>query len=83
MSGMSTLAEIKNAAHGLVISNPNILGGEPVFRGTRLPIQTLFDYLSTGLSLDYFLETFEGISREQAQAVLRLGFESISAELKN
>ena len=68
---MSAVAENKNAAGGLIVSNPRILGGTPVFRGTRLPVQTLFDYLADGLSLGYFLETFEGVSREQAQAVLR------------
>ena len=63
------------------MSNPGILGGTPVFRGTRLPVQTLFDYLADGRTLDYFLETFEGISREQAQAVLRQGGERVVAEL--
>ncbi len=78
---MSAAAEVKTAAGGLVMSNPGILGGTPVFRDTRLPVQTLFDYLADGRTLDYFLETFEGISREQAQAVLRHGGERIAAEL--
>jgi uncharacterized protein (DUF433 family) len=78
---MAEVAEIKNAA-GLVASNPGILGGTPVFRGTRLPVQTLFDYLADGQSLNYFLETFEGVSRQQAQAVLRYGCERIFSELK-
>jgi uncharacterized protein (DUF433 family) len=64
-----------------VVSNPGILGGTPVFGGTRLPVQSLFDYLADGLSLDYFLETFEGVSREQAQAIIRYGWERIAAEL--
>ncbi len=63
------------------MSNPGILGGTPVFSGTRLPVQTLFDYLSDGLSLDYFLETFEGVTREQANGVLRYGWERTLAEL--
>ena len=78
---MSSVAELKTAADGLVMSNPGILGGTPVFRGTRLPVQTLFDYLADGLSLDYFLETFEGVTREQTQAVLRYGWERIAAKL--
>jgi uncharacterized protein (DUF433 family) len=78
---MKAVAEIKSAARGVVVSNPGILGGTPVFRGTRLPVATLFDYLADGLSLDYFLETFEGVTREQAQAVLRYGWERIAAEL--
>lgn len=44
LASMSTVAEIKTAAGGLVVSNPGILGGTPVFRGTRLPVQTLFNY---------------------------------------
>ena len=63
------------------MSNPGILGGTPVFRGTRLPVQTLFDYLADGLTLDYFLETFEGVTRAQAKGVLRYGWERILAEL--
>jgi uncharacterized protein (DUF433 family) len=78
---MSAVAELKHAAGGLVVSNPGILGGKPVFCGTRLPVQTLFDYLAEGLSLDYFLETFEGVTRDQAKAVLRYGWEQIAAEL--
>ena len=78
---MSEVAKIKNAAGGLVVSNPAILGGTPVFRGTRLPVQTLFDYPADGLSLSYFLETFEGVTREHAQAVLRYGCDRIFLEL--
>ena len=78
---MSAVAEIKTAAGGLVVSNPGILGGTPVFRDTRLPVQALFDYLADGLSLGYSLETFEGVSRQQAQAVIRYGWERIAAEL--
>ena len=78
---MSTVAEIKTAAHGLVVSNPGILKGTPVFQGTRLPVQTLFDYLADGLTLDYFLDTFEGVTRQQAREVLRHGWERIAAEL--
>ncbi len=78
---MGEVAEIKSAAGGLVVSNPGILGGTPVFRGTRLPVQTLFDYLADGRSLSYFLETFEGVTREQAQAVLRYGCDRIFLEL--
>jgi uncharacterized protein (DUF433 family) len=78
---MSSVAEIRTTANGVVVSNPGILGGTPVFGGTRLPVQALFDYLADGLSLDYFLETFEGVTRKQARAVLRYGWERIAAEL--
>lgn len=73
----------KVTAEGLVVSNPGILGGTPVFSGTRLPVRTLFEYLAEGLTLDYFLETFEGVTREQAQAVLRYGLDRIEHELKS
>ena len=78
---MATATDIHSAANGLVVSNPGILGGKPVFRGTRLPVQSLFDYLANGLSLDYFVETFPSVTREQAAAVLRYGLQRIEGEL--
>lgn len=78
---MNTRAEIHQAAGGLVVSDPGILGGKPVFRGTRLPIETLFEYLADGLTLDYYLETFPSITREQVLAVLRYGQKRIELEL--
>jgi uncharacterized protein (DUF433 family) len=58
------------AAGGLVISDPDVLGGTPVFAGTRVPANTLCEYLADGLSLDYFLESFPSVSREVAIGVL-------------
>ena len=55
---------------GVIVKDPDILGGTPMFRGTRVPIQTLFDYLEGGETLDEFLEQFPGVSREQAIAAL-------------
>jgi len=46
-----------------------------------MPVQTLFDYLADGLSLDYFLETFPSVTREQATAILRYGWRRIESEL--
>ncbi len=54
----------------IVHSNPEILGGEPVFVGTRVPARTLLDYLEGGDSLEEFLENFPSVSREQAVAFL-------------
>jgi uncharacterized protein (DUF433 family) len=54
----------------VIIKNPNILGGTPVFRGTRVPIQTLFDYLEGGETLEEFLKGFPTVSRESALAAL-------------
>jgi uncharacterized protein (DUF433 family) len=54
----------------LVIIDPEILGGTPVFRGTRVPVQTLFDYLERDYTLAEFLECFPTVTREMACAVL-------------
>lgn len=54
-----------------------ILGGTPVFFGTRVPIKNLFDYLETGESIDYFLEDFEGVQREQVIKVLEMSHKLI------
>ena len=78
---MKTTTEIHDAASGLVVSDPGILGGKPVFRGTRLPVETLFEYLADGQTLDYYLETFPSVTREQAVAVLRYGQQRIELEL--
>ncbi len=53
-----------------ITKDQNILGGTPVFRGTRVPVQTLFDYLEGGESLEDFLEGFPTVSRELAVAAL-------------
>lgn len=50
--------------------NPDVLGGAPVFRGTRVPIKTLFDYLEGGETLEDFLEGFPTVARESAIAAL-------------
>ena len=54
----------------VIVKNPNILHGTPVFRGTRVPIQALFDYLEGGETLEDFLEGFPTVSREMAIAAL-------------
>jgi uncharacterized protein (DUF433 family) len=54
----------------VIVKNPDILGGAPVFRGTRVPIQALFDYLKGGETLEDFLEGFPTVSREAAIAAL-------------
>jgi len=59
-----------SASESVIIQDPEILGGEPVFRGTRVPFQNLLDYLEGGETLDEFLEQFPGVSREQAIAAL-------------
>jgi uncharacterized protein (DUF433 family) len=50
----------------VIIKDPDILGGTPVFRGTRVPFQALLDYLEGGQTLDAFLEDFPSVTREAA-----------------
>nr|MBK9653331.1 DUF433 domain-containing protein [Bacteroidota bacterium] len=58
---------------GQVINiDKNILGGTPVFYGTRVPIKNLFDYLETGESIEIFLRDFEGVSRNQVIRLLEM-----------
>lgn len=49
----------------MISGNPEVMGGTPVFAGTRVPVQTLLDYLEAGDSIDEFLEGFPSVSREQ------------------
>jgi len=63
----------------VVHSDPDILGGTPVFVGTRVPMKTLLDYLEAGDSLDVFLDHFPSVSRESAIAVLELAKEMLNA----
>jgi len=59
-----------SAGKDLVTKDPEILGGVAVFRGTRVPVQSLFDYLEGGESIEEFLIGFPTVSREVAVAVL-------------
>ncbi|MBL8661626.1 MAG: DUF433 domain-containing protein [Candidatus Odyssella sp.] len=54
----------------VITSSPDVMGGTPVFAGTRVPVATLFDYLEDGESIDDFLEGFPGVARDQVVAVL-------------
>lgn len=54
------------SAKGIIVRDPNILGGTPVFSGTRVPFQTLLDYLEGGQTLDEFVEDFPTVKREAA-----------------
>lgn len=67
--GAPSLAQRLSA---LVERDPARLGGVPVFRGSRVPIKNLFDYLGAGDSLETFLDDFPGISHEQAQEAIEL-----------
>jgi uncharacterized protein (DUF433 family) len=62
----------------IVHTDPEIMSGEPVFVGTRVPVYNLFDYLEAGDSLDKFLASFPSVSREQAIAALELAREAVT-----
>jgi uncharacterized protein (DUF433 family) len=53
-------------------SNPEVLGGTPVFTGTRVPVRSLFDHLEVGESIDDFLEGFPSVRRDQVIALLEI-----------
>jgi uncharacterized protein (DUF433 family) len=64
---MVQTATVKNL---FIVTDPEIMGGAPVFAGTRVPIQTLFDYFKDGCTLEEFLDNFPTVSREVALQVL-------------
>jgi uncharacterized protein (DUF433 family) len=65
----------------IVHSDPEILGGTPVFVGTRVPVKSLYDHLEAGDSLDEFLDSFPSVKREQAVAALELAREMTEAHV--
>ena len=68
-----------SASPSVVHSDPEILGGTPVFVGTRVPFQALLDYLEGGDSLDEFLADFPSVTREQAVSALEQAKEALLA----
>jgi uncharacterized protein (DUF433 family) len=69
------------STNGIIVRDPNILGGTPVFNGTRVPFQTLLDYLEGGQTLDEFLEDFPTVKREAAISALEHAKELVVSEL--
>ena len=67
--------------NGIIVKNPNILGGTAVFRGTRVPFQALLDYLEGGETLDEFLDDFPTVTREAAISALELAKSLVVGEL--
>ena len=67
---------------GIIIKDPEILGGEPVFRGTRVPFKIMIEYLEGGDTLDQFLEQYPSVSRELAIAAIEEARLSLVAQLK-
>jgi uncharacterized protein (DUF433 family) len=67
------------AVDSVVRCDPEVLGGTPVFAGTRVPIKNLVDYLAAGDSLERFLDHFPSVTREQAVAALEIGVDLLAA----
>jgi uncharacterized protein (DUF433 family) len=77
---MKTTAPNKHPAlNDYIMADREILGGEPVFRGTRVPVASLFEHLESGCSLDEFLENFPTVTRDAAVAVL-MGAQELTLE---
>ncbi len=69
------------STNGIIVRDSNILGGTPVFSGTRVPFQALLDYLEGGQTLDEFLEDFPTVKREAAISALEHAKELVVSEL--
>ena len=67
----------------VIHSDPDILGGTPVFVGTRVPFRNLIDYLERGHSIDEFLDEFPSVTREQAVAALEAAHEAVTASARS
>jgi uncharacterized protein (DUF433 family) len=88
MGCMVVLEEMKTYANdqtkhvelrNYIVTDPEILGGDPVFRGTRVPVASLFEHLESDCPLDEFLENFPSVSREAAVAVI-MGAQELTLE---
>jgi uncharacterized protein (DUF433 family) len=66
----------------LISISPEIMGGAPVFAGTRVPVQTLFEYLEAGDTIDDFLAGFPTVTRQQVVALLETAKSKVLAEVK-
>ena len=64
----------------VIHSHKDIMSGTPVFKGTRVVVKNLFDYLASGYSLDVFLEDFPSVSREQAVRTLEMAKEALESD---
>ena len=70
-----------NLAGGVIVKDPDVLGGVSVFRGTRVPFQALLDYLEGGQNLDEFIDDFPTVTREAAISALELANSVLAGQL--
>ncbi len=75
------MAPDQRSVEALVSCSPEVMSGTPVFRGTRVPVKNLLDYLAAGDSLEDFLAQFPTVKREQATALLAIAEELILAKV--
>jgi uncharacterized protein (DUF433 family) len=75
---METVLSLRDVVH----TDPEIMHGTPVFKGTRVPVQALMDYLEAGDSLEVFLDQFPSVDREQAIAFIELAGRAALAEIR-
>ncbi len=66
--------------YGAINIDPETMGGTPVFTGTRVPIQALFDYIGTGETVNEFLENFPSVKKEYALQVLQMASKTLTTE---
>ena len=77
---MKTIANQKTALSEAIVADPEILGGEPVFRGTRVPVASLFEHLESDCSLDEFLENFPTVTRAAAAVAVLMGAQELAID---
>ena len=70
-----------NLSDEVILKDPDILGGVPIFRGTRVPFQALLDYLEGGQALDEFIDDFPTVTREAAISALELAKSALVGQL--
>ena len=75
-------ARCVNLAGEVIVKDPDVLGGTPVFRGTRVPFQALLDYLEGGQNLDEFIDDFPTVTREAAVSALELANSVLAGQLR-
>jgi uncharacterized protein (DUF433 family) len=80
--GLLHYAQERYTMTRVIVKDVNILGGEPVFRGTRVPFKILIDYLEGGDTLDQFLEEYPSVSRELAIAAIEEAKTSLVSQLQ-
>jgi uncharacterized protein (DUF433 family) len=63
----------------IITIDPETMGGQPVFKGTRVPIETLFDHLEDGVSIDEFIQDFDTVSKDQVMAIMEIASKLLSS----